>query len=445
MLGSSGPSHNGEKFISLTDQRPFRLDESRTAIETGCRSLEPMLEGTTRSKRDWIVDWISFTAAVALGLATSFDSMPAEPAAWHVFGVVALGLASCLGLWFRRRWPLALALLTAAASAVSPAAGGAAIVALFSLAVHRPWQQALAGAIVMVLSSIIFLLIYPPGESIWVNSLLVVIFFIALVGWGRYVRARRELLFSLRERARVAESDRDSRLAQAREQERTRIAREMHDVLAHRISLVAMSAGALEYRPDASPEEVAKAASVVRENAHLALEELREVVVVLREPTEGQDAMSEPPQPTLQDLGSLVADSRNSGTVVELTVDVEQLEELPDSIGRTAYRVIQEGLTNVRKHARQSPAETSLMGGPGGGLTITVSNDLPAAEGSPGEPIPGTGTGLTGLAERVGLSGGRLDYGPRADGSFRLDVWLPWDVTSPPAEALHAGRDRNDG
>lgn len=370
--------------------------------------------------------------------------MPAAPAAWHAVGVIVLGLAACLGLWFRRRWPLALALLTAAASAVSPVAGGAAIVALFSLAVHRPWQQALLGAFAMVVTAITSLLIYPPGESIWVNSLLVLVFVVATVGWGMYVRARRELLHSLRERARVAEADRDARLAQAREQERTRIAREMHDVLAHRISLVAMSAGALEYRPDATPEEVTKAAAVVRENAHLALEELREVVVVLREPSEDLETMSEPPQPTVQDLESLVADSRDSGTVIELTVDVDRLDEIPDLIGRTAYRVVQEGLTNVRKHAPRNAAEVSLVGGPGAGLTITVINDLPGTEKVPGAPIPGTGTGLTGLSERVDLSGGRLEQGPRTDGSFRLEVWLPWEETIPPADVVHSEQDRDD-
>lgn len=444
MLGSQSPSHNGEKSILPTDQWLIQIDESRMAGEAGCRSLDPMPEGSTRSRRDWIVDWISFTAAIALGLATYFDSMPSSPAVWHAVGVIVLGLASCLALWDRRRRPLALALLTAAASTVSPVAGGAAIVALFSLAVHRPWQQAFIGAIAMVVSSVGFLLIYPSGESIWINSLLVVIFVVALVGWGMYVRARRELLSSLRERARVAESDRDARLAQAREQERTRIAREMHDVLAHRISLVAMSAGALEYRPDASPEEVAKAASVVRENAHLALEELREVVVVLREPSEGLEAGSEPPQPTLQDLQSLVADSRHSGTVVELTVDADGLEDLPDSIGRTAYRVIQEGLTNVRKHAPGNSAAVLLSGEPGAGLTIAVSNEQPVTGGSSVAPIPGTGTGLTGLSERVDLSGGHIEYGPRADGSYRLEVWLPWEAVRPTAEALHTDRDHVD-
>lgn len=400
---------------------------------------------TGRSRRDWIVDWICFAIAIGLGLTTYVDAMPAAPAAWHVVSVVTLGLAACLGLWVRRRWPLAVALLAAAASVVSPLAGGAALIALFSLAVHRPWRQVFGAGLAVVASSIAFYLIYPDDEfSIWLISLLIVVVTAALIGWGMYVRARRELVESLRERARAAESDRDTRLAQAREQERTRIAREMHDVLAHRISLVAMNAGALEFRPDAPAAEVARAAGVVRENAHQALDELREVIAVLREPTEGDDAASKPPQPTLRDLDGLVADSRSSGTAVELVVDADGLGELPEATGRTAYRVVQEGLTNVRKHAPGSAATVAVGGKAGEGLTVAVSNRRVDPEDASTTPIPGAGTGLIGLAERVDLAGGRLESGPKSDGEFRLEVWLPWEG-APPADEGHMKLGRGHG
>ncbi len=408
-----------------------------------------MSEATTstpeRSRRDWIVDWACFAIAIGLGLTAYIDAMPAAPSAGHVTGVVALGLAACLGLWVRRRWPLGVALLTAAAMVVSPVAGGAALIALFSVAVHQPWRKASVAGFALIVSCVASYLIYPNDESIWVNSLLVLIAAAALVGWGMYVKARRELVDSLRERAQAAESDRDARLAQAREQERTRIAREMHDVLAHRISLVAMNSGALEYRPDASPAEVSRAAAVVRENAHLALEELRQVLAVLRGPGEGENAAGEPPQPTLRDMDGLVADSRSSGTVIELVVDADRLRELPDATGRTAYRVIQESLTNVRKHAPGSAAEVAVSGSADDGLTVAVSNQRPVPEVATGAPIPGSGTGLTGLTERVGLAGGSLEYGPGPDGEFRVKVWLPWEGVSPPAGERHAVRGRVDG
>ena len=106
---------------------------------------------------------------------------------------------------------------------------------------------------------------------------------VAVVTWGMFVRARRQLVLTLRDRAERAEAEQHLRVDQARQQERARIAREMHDVLAHRISLLSLHAGALEFRPDAPPEEVARAAGVIRSSAHEALNDLREVIGVLRE------------------------------------------------------------------------------------------------------------------------------------------------------------------
>ena len=132
----------------------------------------------------------------------------------------------------------------------------------------------------------------------------------ALVGWGQGDRARQALLASLRERARRAEAEQASRVAEARVAERARIAREMHDVLAHRLSLLATYAGALEYRPDAPPEQLARAAGVVRAGVHQALDELREVITVLRD---DDDFDGEHPLPGLADLDGLIAETRNAG------------------------------------------------------------------------------------------------------------------------------------
>ena len=163
-----------------------------------------------------------------------------------------------------------------------------------------------------------------------------------MIGWGLFVRARRELVRSLR-----AQADRAG--DEARAAERQRIAREMHDVLAHRLSLLSVHAGALEFRPDAPAEEVAEAAGVIRESARAALEELREVIGVLREEERG-DGPPEPPQPALADLPALVEESRAAG--MRLTAQIELGDVAPPpALGRTAYRIVQEGLTNARKHA----------------------------------------------------------------------------------------------
>jgi signal transduction histidine kinase len=205
--------------------------------------------------------------------------------------------------------------------------------------------------------------------------------------------------------------------------ERTRIAREMHDVLAHRISLLSLHAGALEIRPDAAPAEVAGAAGIIRASAHQALQDLREVIGVLREPA-GDDA-PERPQPTLRELPALADESRVAGVKVRLDLRIDEPGEVPAATGRAAYRIVQEGLTNARKHAPGACVRVRVAGAPGPGLTVEIRNPAPVGL-RPVAAIPGTGTGLVGLAERATLAGGRLTAGRGPDGGFTLTAWLPW-------------------
>ncbi len=195
----------------------------------------------------------------------------------------------------------------------------------------------------------------------------------------------------------------------------------MHDVLGHRLSLLSVHAGALEFRPDAPAEEVARAAKVIRESAHQALQDLREVIGVLRAP------VGELPQPTLADLRLLVAESGRAGMRVDLRTETSG--PAPDGVVRTAYRIVQEGLTNARKHAPGAEVRVRLAGAPGRGLTVEVDNAAPATgPGHPPDPAPAPppGQGLGGLAERVALADGRLEHGPTAAGGWRLSAWLPW-------------------
>jgi signal transduction histidine kinase len=218
----------------------------------------------------------------------------------------------------------------------------------------------------------------------------------------------------------------------ARRAERERIAREMHDVLAHRVSLLSVHAGALEYRTagEAPPtlDEVRAAAAVIRHNAHLAVEELRQVLVVLRDtaatgtaPEEVPDAPPERPQPLLRDVPQLVDEARDAGQRVSAQLDLEPLADLPDNVQRTVYRTVQEGLTNARKHA--AGAIVTVDVGPADGqVRVEVANVLPV--GVTASEIPGIGAGLIGLAERVRLDGGRFEHGVH-DGEFRLAAYLP--------------------
>jgi len=211
---------------------------------------------------------------------------------------------------------------------------------------------------------------------------------------------------------------------QAREAERRRIAREMHDVLAHRLSLLSVHAGALEFRRDASPEEMSAAAGVIRANARAALEELRDVIGLLRD--DGADTDLQPPQPTFAEIPALVEESRDAGMKVRLDDGSSAGREIPIGLGRTAYRVVQEGLTNARKHAPGAAVTVTIHAG-ADSLLVEVANRVSvAASGGAQLAGSGTGTGLIGLAERVALAGGALDYGTDSSGGFVLSARLPW-------------------
>ncbi|MFF5263481.1 sensor histidine kinase [Actinomadura viridis] len=335
---------------------------------------------------------------------------------------LAAGAAGIALLPALRRWPVAGALGPAALAALSPAATPAATLGALRVAERRGFRTALAVAAAGIAAHAVQGLWQPPGGIAfgwWL--LLITAGYGALAGWGALVRAQRALVASLRERARRAEAEQGRRVAEARMLERTRMAREMHDVLAHRLSLLATYAGALEYRPDAPPERLARAAGVVRAGAHQALDELREVINVLRD--EDGDGDGGRPQPVLADIPRLIDETRDAGGRVEVRDAVVEPAALPAAAGRTAYRVVQEALTNARKHAAGRPVRVTLEGRPGERLVIDVRN--PLREGTPEPAAPGSGTGLVGLTERVHLAGGRLDH-EMTVGEFRLSAWLPW-------------------
>lgn len=381
-----------------------------------------------RSGRDWLIDITCFGLAVAFGVGSYWLSADLNSASPTLLALdLITGVASCLALWWRRRWPTEIALAVAAASAFSQLSTGAALVMLFTVAVHRSLPAVIPVALVNIVAGYLLLVVRPdpeslPGEGSAISALIVV----AIVAWGMYRRARRQLVSSLRERAERAETEQELRVDQARQRERTRIAREMHDVLGHRISLISMHAGALEVRAEAAGDEILESAAIIRASAHQALEDLREVIGVLSSETDDQP--TERPQPTLGDLSGLVEESQRAGMNVTFHFIVpEDANPIPASVGRTAYRVVQEGLTNARKHAQGSAVLVQVNGGPGAGLSVEVRNRRPV--GSSSAPrVAGTGRGLVGLAERASLVGGRLDHGRTPDGDFLIQSWLPWSA-----------------
>ena len=368
-----------------------------------------------RSVRDWAVDIGLFTFAALFGLVLVGARVESHvlPDNELLFAVDQLvGVLGCCALWLRRRWPVGIAGALIAVSSVSELVGGAALVALFTVAVHRPPRVTGVLFVFGLATTAVFTWVRPEADPTYVAVGFGFAVQCAVVGWGLVVRHRRELVVSLRERAVRAEAEAALRAERAQLQAREAIAREMHDVLGHRLSLLSVHAGALEYRPDAPAADVARAAAVIRESAHQALQDLREVIGVLRAPVQ------ELPQPTFADLPAMVAESARAGMPVVLRDTVAG--EVPDTLGRTAYRVVQECLTNARKHAEGSTVDIAVEGSPGDGLTVTVTN----TKGR--ENAVGGGQGLVGLTERVSLAGGSLTHGPTPDGGWRVSAWLPW-------------------
>jgi signal transduction histidine kinase len=336
---------------------------------------------------------------------------------------VACGVLACLALAWRRRWALGVALVCVVLGTFSISATPAGLLALFSLALHRPVRPVLLTAALLVGSALLFAVYSPTTDPLSV-FLRVAPLALGVAAWGMFIRARRQLLVSLRERAQRAEADQRLHEERARTAERTRIAREMHDVLAHRISLLALHAGALEVRPDLPPAQVRETAELLRSTARQALEELRGVIGILREEP-GRTPVPAGPQPTLADIARLVEETRRAGGHVDLELQVEHADELPGGLGRDAYRVVQESLTNVAKHASGSRASVRVTGGPGGGLQVHVRSS-PPVPAQTGPTLPGSGAGLLGLQERVALAGGTLTHGREGSGDFVVEAELPW-------------------
>ncbi|MGW3712234.1 sensor histidine kinase [Streptomyces albogriseolus] len=374
-----------------------------------------------RTARDWVVDFSCFLLAVLIGLLGADTLQNSDlPRALSAADQM-LGALSCAAVWLRRRWPFGLAVAMLPVSFLSETSGGVAVIALFTLAVHRPFRYVawVAGA-QLVLAPLYFWWRPDPDLPYAAAVVLVLVLTGATVGWGMFVRSKRQLMLSLRDRARRAETEARLRAEQAQRLAREAIAREMHDVLAHRLTLLSVHAGALEFRPDAPRDEIARAAGVIRESAHEALQDLREIIGVLRA---GDSEDAGRPQPTLAALDALVAESLQAGMKVTLEQRVTDAGSVPASVGRTAYRIAQEGLTNARKHAPGTEVTVSVAGGPGEDLTVRVHNPPPEGDVP---PVPGAGQGLIGLTERATLAGGSLEHGRTPEGGFEVRARLPW-------------------
>lgn len=401
---------------------------------------------TERSRKTWFFDVLAAVFTVAFTVAVHIDRVTDGADGSNlmlIVDLVCVPVAIVLLFW-RRRWPFAIAAALAVIGSFAPGTGFAAIVATYALGAYARPNLAMVGIGLLLVSVPIVTMLWPDAAgndgSMWSDLIFGVLVTLGVGAWGLFTGARRQLMWSLQDRATRAESEQALRVDQARAQERTRIAREMHDVLAHRMSLLSVHAGALEFRPDAPPEDVARAAGVIRATAHEALEELRTVIGVMRvgeslvngaavNDDDAHPLAPEPPQPTLSSVPHLVEEWRAAGARIELHLDQDAVAALPPTVGRTAYRIVQEALTNAGKHAPTARVDVRVSGTPGDSLVVSVANPLGVGLHGRAE-IPGTGLGLVGLRERTELVGGAFAAGVDEDlRRFVLEARLPWPAT----------------
>ncbi|NGO47005.1 sensor histidine kinase [Streptomyces ureilyticus] len=374
----------------------------------------------------WQQTWRLVAAAAVgiplwLSIGVLLREQTGETGPWFVIGDPLVALGCLTALVWRRRFPLAVALTVAIASTASALASSAAFLALVSISTRRRPVEIGAVGLVFVTASQFAGGFYPvrsSSASLWLQITFPILIAGIAVAVGMAIGARRVEVRSLRDRAESAEREQTARAAQARALERNRIAREMHDVLAHRISLVAMQAGVLDHRSGGlTAEENRVLVRGIADGSHQALEELRDVLGVLR----ADPGHPEPPQPDFARIPDLVAEAHTSGLDVTLTTTVTGTPS--DAVGRTCYRIVQEGLTNAAKHAPGAHVHITLEGAAGSELNLSVLNS-PATTAIT-QP-PASGFGLLGLTERITLAGGKLNHHPTPDNGYLLTAQLPW-------------------
>jgi signal transduction histidine kinase len=371
----------------------------------------------------WFDTLVLAGTAAWLADAVIYVHRPGGPKGPLWFDVLAV-LALTLPFLARRRYPagilVAIAITIALASFVDGRLATHPFVSfLFALAICFRWGmrparlQSVAGLVLTVGVAALVTANDPKGkvgDFIWDAITFTIAWIIGFAVGDKY----REV-DEAKERAALAEREREERARRAVADERARIARELHDVVGHSVSVMTVQASAVRRLLEQDQERVSEALQVVEQTGREALAEMRRMVGVLRH---AEDGPALAPQPTLEQLERLVEHTRNAGLPVDLRVEGDPVE-LPAGIDLTAYRLVQEGLTNAIKHAGANRAEVLVRYG-SGQVEVTVSDD-----GCGSGDGDGGGHGLVGMRERVSVYGGKLEAGSRPEGGFRLRATLP--------------------
>ncbi|WP_347056882.1 sensor histidine kinase [Blastococcus sp. HT6-30] len=388
----------------------------------------------------WLVDGV-LTAALAVlhagrllaAAPSDVGERPIDALAWLLAAVATLPVLV-------RRWaPWTVLVLASMAMVVFVAlgyppslSGYAVLVALYGVAAQCPRRLSVPGLLLAALPMLVVYLQW-RAEYTWGSALQDGLLAAAAWSLGDAARTRRLQAVALAERAREAEANREAHSREAVAQERLRIARELHDVMAHSMSVIAVQAGVGRHVMDRDPETARKALGVIEDSSRRTLTEMRQLLGVLRVddgPGSGSGgAASAPasagrgPQPGLDRLDELLAGARATGLVVALTVN-GTARSLPPQLDLAAYRILQEALTNAAKHAGPAEIRVVLTWRPDR-LEVDISDDGRGPVG--GRESRGTpgGYGLIGLQERATSVGGELEAGPDPRGGFRVRARLP--------------------
>ncbi|MFE1949288.1 sensor histidine kinase [Streptomyces sp. NPDC059524] len=359
----------------------------------------------------------------------------------------ALGLAlTCvinLALVARRRAPVAVSAVVYGVWALYVALGHwpavnslASLLALYTVAATRPLRTAVAAAV--ALGAVwVYAGYAAPDGSVTAAAAMAVVFPAILVRFGQSARQSEQRGEQLADLTRQLRAERDEKARRAVAEEQARIARELHDVIAHHMSVISVQSGLARYVFTTAPDTARTALATIESTSHEALTEMRRMLTLLRGRANGGPESYEP-VPGLDGLGELVARVRTGGVPVELAVEGPK-RALPPGVGLCAYRVVQEALTNVLKHARPASAVVRVSYGTHA-LRVSVTDDGAATgqalKRTGGAPEAGTGHGLIGIRERVRLYGGSVEIGPRPEGGFQVRLTLP---TSAPSAREGAG------
>jgi signal transduction histidine kinase len=371
------------------------------------------------------------TAALLLFMIVSIASKPAS-AGQHAANTLAYLLAVGLTVPYvaHRSHPVpALTLLlgtlliyAAIGYAAFPGVGAFAL--LFAISLHSGRTLAFLAFVATAAVLVIATLLQPAGVVQTADAVSIAL--ATLVAWlaGENLRQRRNRWAALRERNELLERDREERARQAVLAERLRIARELHDVVAHAMSVIAVQAGVGHHVAATQPMEAQRSLAAIETTSRQALTEMRRLLGVLRQ--DGQPLSEITPTPGLQDVTGLLNQVADGGLTARLQIHGTPVD-IPPGVDLTAYRIVQEALTNAIKHG--GPRADITLAYTAGAINVEVVNDAPQQARGPHLPTPGHG--LTGMRERVAVFGGEFSANPRPGGGFRITARLPYGDSSP--------------